>query len=152
MAAETFSPQVKEGERVCQREDALFLSARLRLCFRDDVDDFAGHGVDQKNLVFHFRIAVVGKLRDLLRQIRWKSTGLDAFRQFGADSRIEIFGRFRGFELELNLGVLGEQCLTNLLALRGAQMQLGQRGVLRHGIAAALFNRAARVVGGQCDA
>ena len=68
---------------------ALFLTARLWLR-RDDVDDFIRHRIDQKNLVFHFRIAVVRKLGNLLSQFGRKAVRLDAFRQCGADFRGEI--------------------------------------------------------------
>ena len=53
-------------------------ACRLRLRFRNDVDDFARHLIYQKNLVFHFRIPVVGKLGDPLRQLRRKAIRLDA--------------------------------------------------------------------------
>jgi len=131
---------------------ALFLTARLRLRFGNDGDDFARHRIDQKNLVFHFRIAVVGKLRNLLSQFGRKAIRLDAFRQLGADYRVEVLGGLGRFESELNLRVLGQQGLTNPLALRVAQVQLRQRWVLRHDIAAALFDRAARVIGGRRQA
>ena len=71
---------------------ALFLTARLWLRLRDDVDDFIRHRIDQKNLVFHFRIAVVRKLGNLLSQFGRKAVRLDAFRQCGADFRGEILG------------------------------------------------------------
>jgi multidrug efflux pump subunit AcrB len=41
------------------------------------------HLIHQKNLIFHFRINVVGKLRDLLSELRRKAIRFDAFRQFG---------------------------------------------------------------------
>ena len=106
---------------------ALFLTARLWLRLRDDVDDFIRHRIDQKNLVFHFRIAVVRKLGNLLSQFGRKAIRLDAFRQCGADFRAEILGGLGRFESELNLRVLGQQGLTNPLALRVAQVQLRQR-------------------------
>ena len=71
---------------------ALFLTGRLWLRLRDDVDDFIRHRIDQKNLVFHFRIAVVRKLGNPLSQFGRKAVRLDAFRQCGADFRGEILG------------------------------------------------------------
>ena len=116
---------------------ALFLTARLWLRLRDDVDDFIRHRIDQKNLVFHFRIAVVRKLGNLLSQFGRKAVRLVPLRRCGADFRGEILGGLGRFESELNLRVLGQQGLTNPLALRVAQVQLRQRWVLRHDIAAA---------------
>jgi hypothetical protein len=64
---------------------ALFLTARLRLCFGDDVDDFIRHRIYQNDLIFHFRILVVGKFGDLLGQFRRKAIRLDRFWQAGTD-------------------------------------------------------------------
>ncbi len=98
----------------------LFPARRLR----NDFDDFARHLIYQKNLIFHLRIPVVGKLRDLLSQLRRKAIGLDGVRQFGTIFRRKIFGRFGLWELELNLRVLAQQCLSNPLALRVIQLQV----------------------------
>src|SRR5262249_4389466 len=97
----------------------LFLVGRLWLRLRNHLDNFARHLVDQKNLVFHFRIPVVGKFRDLLSQLRRKPIRFNARWQCGADFWREIFRRLGRFEFEPNLGVLGQQGLTNLLTLRG---------------------------------
>jgi hypothetical protein len=48
--------------------------------------------------------------------------------------------------------VLGQQRLTNPLALRVSQVQVRRRWVLRHEITAALFNCAARVIGSKRQA
>ena len=99
---------------------ALFLTARLWLRLPDDVDDFIRHRIDQKNLVFHFRVAVVRKLGNLLSQFGRKAVRLDAFRQCGADFRVEILGGLGRFESELNFRVLGQQGLTNPARRSGA--------------------------------